>query len=324
MAYDSSLPRSFFTELNKTSIKLKIGAFKIDLLHWGFIDKSKWWRNYLHVHTYYEICYAFSGSGTFKINNQVYQVRKGDVFVAKPHEEHEIISSHNKPLGIYFWSYTLVPCEVKHSSLSTHDPVDRLLHAFIDSKCWINSLVPGMLPTLELLTEEGHGRQAGYPGVIEGLTRKLLLDTARAVVDVKIAAESVSPRADKPARISIDLGMRYMRDNHGRNLAIRTVAAQLSMSERNFNRLFKKYTRQSPLAFLTQVRVEAASQLLLDRLLPIKEIAVQVGIPDVRYFTTVFRKAAGITPAAYRELGGTTWRDKKHMNNRAGKRGRRI
>jgi len=80
--------------------------------------------------------------------------------------------------------------------------------------------------------------------------------------------------------------------------------------------VFKAQTGKSPLDFLTTVRMEFASQLLLDRTTAIKDIAAAVGYPDVRYFTTVFKKEMGITPAAYRERGGTTWTDEKHVNNK--------
>jgi YesN/AraC family two-component response regulator len=69
---------------------------------------------------------------------------------------------------------------------------------------------------------------------------------------------------------------------------------------------------------LTAIRINAASQLLLDRNLAIKDIATRVGYPDVRYFTTVFRLTTGATPAVYRTkiTPGTKWVDPEHTLNR--------
>jgi AraC-like DNA-binding protein len=310
-----------YSNLNKLATKLDLGSFHSDFMSWGFIDGQKWWRNYMHVHTYYEICYAFAGEGTFEMLGTVYPVKKGDVFVAKPREEHEIISSRQNPLGIYFWAHTLVPREGANGD--ANEPVDRVLHSFVDSKRWVSNGVPGMQRTLELLSEEATRAEAGYVKIIEGLCRKLLIDTARAVVDEKVKAEHPPPRADKPDRVPITQAMRYMRDNHARPIKIQDVAAQVCMSERHFTRKFKSVAGKSPLDFLMEVRVESASQLLLNRAVAIKDIAAMVGYPDVRYFTTVFRRLTGTTPAAYRKGNGTTWKEAKHINNNPGLKKRR-
>ncbi|HYF47867.1 MAG TPA: AraC family transcriptional regulator, partial [Planctomycetota bacterium] len=146
----------------------------------------------------------------------------------------------------------------------------------------------------------------------------LLLDTARAVVDEKIVTHEAQPRADRPEKQSVAVALRYMRDNYGRAISIKDIAGQVCMSERHFARVFKAQTGKAPLDYLTAMRMEFAGQLLLDRTTAIKDIAAAVGYPDVRYFTTVFKKEMGITPAAYRERGGTTWKEAKHINNNPG------
>jgi len=99
--------------------------------------------------------------------------------------------------------------------------------------------------------------------------------------------------------------VRYLHDNLSRPIQIRDVAAQVHLSERHLSRLFQQVTGESLLEYLTMLRVQAASQLLLDRQLAIKNVARDVGYPDVHYFTTLFRRRTGMTPAVFRETGGT-------------------
>jgi AraC-like DNA-binding protein len=66
------------------------------------------------------------------------------------------------------------------------------------------------------------------------------------------------------------------------------------------------------------MRLAAAAQLLLDPALPIKAVAKRAGFPDVRYFTTVFRKYAGLPPGAYRTQGGTRFHDPARDNRGKG------
>jgi AraC-like DNA-binding protein len=338
---DVNKVRVDYANLNKLGLKLQLGSFSSEVISWGFIDHTRWWRNYMHVHTYYEVCYAYSGEGTFEMLGTVYDVKAGDVFVAKPSEEHEIISSKTDPLGIYFWSYTLVPPGMSpdnpRQTITIDTParaaprekspktkplpagasgLDRLLHAFVESRRWVSARVPGMQHTIDLLIEEATRAEPGYTNLIEGLASKLFIDTARAVVDEKIDADEDRPRADRPEKLTVSQAMRYMRDNYGRALSIKDVAAQVCMSERHFTRVFKAQTGKSPLDYLTEIRMENACQRLLDKTMAIKDIAAAVGYPDVRYFTTVFRRHMAITPAAFRETNGTTWKDKRHIGNR--------
>nr|MBA2481001.1 helix-turn-helix transcriptional regulator [Planctomycetota bacterium] len=281
-------PRERFVDLARVPVRFALGSFAAEILGWGFIG-SKPWRNWLHAHTYYEICYAFRGRGVFRMLGTEQPVSAGQVFIAKPGEEHEIISSRRDPLGIYFWSFTLVPIGQKASD----SMVDRLLRGLIDSHLWVSARAPGMLRTLELMTEEAVRAEAGCAQAVEGLARKLLLDTARAAIGDPLPAESAGIARTTESEAVVARARRFILDNLARGLSVRDIAAEVGLSERHFSRVFRQATGDSPLEYLVQSRVDSAAQLLLDPSLAIKDIAKRVGFPDVRYFTTVFRRATG-------------------------------
>jgi AraC-like DNA-binding protein len=56
----------------------------------------------------------------------------------------------------------------------------------------------------------------------------------------------------------------------------------------------------APNAYLTRIRLQAASLLLQQSTLPVKEIAGRVGLPDEAYFIRLFKKATGVSPMHYR------------------------
>jgi AraC family L-rhamnose operon transcriptional activator RhaR len=301
------VPRHRFTDLNQLPISLRLGGYASEILGWGFLG-TRWWRNYLHIHSFYEVCYAFEGEGVFRMNGVEYPVRGGDVFVAKPSEPHEIISSHEAPLGIYFWSYTLVPSSPVKRGSETRD-LDALLRAFTVSQRWVSDHVSGMQRTLELLTEEIVARETGYHLTIEHLTAKLLIDTARAVTDLPSISSNAETSKRDPMAMLVQRIEQYLRDNYSRPISIRDVAAQVHLSERHTSRLFRKATGASIKDRLTTLRIEAATQLLLNGRLAIKDVGAASGFPDVQHFTTIFRRRTGLTPAAFRERGGTNFID---------------
>ena len=113
----------------------------------------------------------------------------------------------------------------------------------------------------------------------------------------------------------VQTASRYLRDNYPRPIEVRDVAAQVHLSERHLSRLFVQQTGKSILEFLTDLRIEAASQLLLDGSLPIKQIARSVGYPDQHYFTTIFGKKVGLTPGVFRRRRGTRFRDESRRQS---------
>ncbi|MGH7214005.1 MAG: helix-turn-helix domain-containing protein [Tepidisphaeraceae bacterium] len=311
-------PRDRFPDLRNVPLSIPLGSHVAEFLYWGQLGE-KWWRNFLHVHSFFEICCAYDGAGKFRINGREHEVKAGDLFVAKPGEAHEIISSRRQPLGIYFWAYTLTrrghPASAPSSlamgpassDSSRWEEVDALLDAFAGSKRWVSARLPAVGRTCELLTDEVVRCEAGFVRVVEGLVTKLLLDTARAVVDPATAA-TIAP-VDPPAASGSEEVVRrvraYLRDNYARAISVRDAAAQVHLSERHVARLFRGQTGASILEHLTALRLEQARQLLVDRRRTIKEVAAACGYPDVHYFTTLFGRHVGLTPAAFRRHRGT-------------------
>jgi AraC family L-rhamnose operon transcriptional activator RhaR len=308
--------RQKFFELDRLHVSVRLGSSRADFLYWGVLGE-KWWRNYLHAHSFFEICYAFAGQGTFRMLGKDYEVKTGDLFVARPGETHEIVSSRVKPLGIYFWAFTLVRQPLSPEAAApvppANDldrPVDALLDALVTSKRFIaRPIGPTVHRTLELINEEIAAKPPGFTQSIHALTVKLLLDSARAVSDGGVASEELDAPVRSTTQAVVRTASRYLRDNLSRPIEVRDVAAQVHLSARHLSRLFHKETGTSILDYLTNLRIETAGQLLLDQELSIKQVARAVGYPDPHYFTTLFGRRTGMTPAVFRSKGGTKFND---------------
>jgi AraC family L-rhamnose operon transcriptional activator RhaR len=295
------MPLARWTALNAVPVRFRLGSFAVQFVGFGFIPPKEW-QNALHQHAFFEICYAFAGRGRFRMLGEEHAVRRGEVFIAKPGEEHRILSSARERLGICFWSYTLTP-DAGGAGGAPDADVDALLRDFLESRQWVSERVPGMRRTIELLVEEAVRGEAGNAAAINGLAAKLVLDTARAGVGQRQASPRTAGQA--PERAAVERARGFILDNLARPLAVGEIAAQVGLSERHLTRLFRRATGRTPMGYLNQRRVEAAGQLLVQGV-PIKEVASRLGFSGVRYFTTVFRRATGAPPAKFRARGWTT------------------
>lgn len=98
----------------------------------------------------------------------------------------------------------------------------------------------------------------------------------------------------------------FMHDQFHRDISISDIAAEVHISPFHFARMFKQSTGRTPYQYLTSVRIGHAKQLLADTDMPIVEIGMAVGYESQSHFTTLFRTIVGVTPGAYRRLGGGT------------------
>jgi AraC-like DNA-binding protein len=74
------------------------------------------------------------------------------------------------------------------------------------------------------------------------------------------------------------------------------LARRCGLSRAQLARLFRQQLGISPMGYLARLRVQHASRLLRLTELPIKRIALEVGFPDQRYFSSWFRRQTGRTP----------------------------
>lgn len=93
---------------------------------------------------------------------------------------------------------------------------------------------------------------------------------------------------------------RYMEDNYMFDLSLDSVSEILHISPAYLSAQFKKYQKMNFLDCLTELRINAAKQLLTDPLRSAAEVASMVGYEDASYFARAFKKRTGMTPTQYR------------------------
>jgi AraC-like DNA-binding protein len=78
------------------------------------------------------------------------------------------------------------------------------------------------------------------------------------------------------------------------------MAQSSAVSEVHLRRVFKQVCGLAPNQFIMKSRLDAAAHLLRTTSHPIKVIATRSGIEDVYYFSKLFKRQYGFSPAAYR------------------------
>jgi transcriptional regulator GlxA family with amidase domain len=84
------------------------------------------------------------------------------------------------------------------------------------------------------------------------------------------------------------------------DLSVKTLAARVGMSERNFRRLFVDELRETPHQYVERIRLDEAKRQIEDTDLPAQAVARQSGFGTVDSLRRAFVRRLGVTPQWYR------------------------
>jgi len=92
----------------------------------------------------------------------------------------------------------------------------------------------------------------------------------------------------------------YIDAHYAERLTLETLADVCHGSPYHLHRTFKRIRGQTPAEYVQEVRIGRAKRLLASSDESVSEIGRRVGLPNLPYFTTLFKKTTGVTPARYR------------------------
>lgn len=94
--------------------------------------------------------------------------------------------------------------------------------------------------------------------------------------------------------------VRYIKDHLTEEIGMEELCKIAYMSKSSFYRMFTNELGTTPNQLILQERIERAKVLIQSGILPMKEIAFEVGFSDPNYFSRLFKKMEGLTPVEYR------------------------
>lgn len=228
------------------------------------------WQMAEHVHRdFHELIVIFTGAHETRIRGQTLVARPGEVYFYPSGEPHAERALGSGPFEIAFISWRPMP------DIATGDWPLKVF----DREGRIACLVRWLLE----LNASPSGRE-------EALRTELLHG-------ILCEYDRLQGRPEDELILRVQ---RYIRAHLADPLTLEDLAAVAGLSPFHFSRLWHKTTGEPPMRMLRRMRVEAARALILRTPLPLKAIAIQVGLSDEYHLSRVFKKITGTPPGSLR------------------------
>lgn len=163
----------------------------------------------------------------------------------------------------------------------------------------LNTIIQ-LIQQYDINLEEILGGELEYLSVIDRLQKReefgeWLLKTTRKM------NQAINQERDITTHQVIQEAKQYIMDNYPNpDLSVEMICRHLHMSPAYFSTMFKKETGQAYIAYLTEIRLNKAVELLNKTDDKTYVIASKVGYQEQNYFSYVFKKKFGVSPTKFR------------------------
>lgn len=250
-----------------------------------------------HWHNDLEIVYVFEGSIRMGINSEMRVLKTGDMAICSSGDIHyyDSKSSSSKIMMVIF-NPSLIgfpggwPLNV------------RLTSPFIEKRIATREEEVGINKRLPLILQELMGEYNQKLEYHEQVIIGLLHEWSGLILR-HVPLDKINPQKDKRriTNMKIMQGvLEYLDVNYMHPITLADAARQANMSLFYFSRFFKSLSGMSYIAYLSNIRVNQAEQLLLTTDKSILDIALECGFTNIRTFNRVFKQIKQRTPSELR------------------------
>jgi AraC-like DNA-binding protein/uncharacterized RmlC-like cupin family protein len=277
------LPRKILSKYCSAN-PLIAGTYITDI---GYYPKAKYhYRERLHGCDQDILIYCQEGRGLVTIKSEDYKIKPGNFFIIPSGIPHNYAADEVSPWTIYWIHFRGTNTQTIINNFRTQN----------ESYC---GTVEHNESRIRLFEEMYSNLEMGYssdnlcysnmclPHFLSSFTYK----------------ENYNLSPSKQSKNQINHSINYMKQHIHEMLSLQEMASSINLSASHFSFVFKKSTGFPPIEYFNHLKVQQACQYLLFTDLRVKEIADKLGIEDPYYFSRMFTKVIGVSPAIYRTKG---------------------
>ncbi len=255
-----------------------------------YYTKDKTINTDIHVHECCEVFFCVSGGKNFLINDRVYDVLPGDVFIINQFEPHKITFSNDSDFERFIMQIHpefLYAKSTEYTDLSrcfylrNHDVSNKISLSKEDFDFFKEKV-------LELKADYPFGDDVIKDAVVVQMLAKLNSEFAKGYKYVPNASE----------HSVVSKSVEYINKNLSEHLSLELIAKNSFVSVNQLCRLFKSHLGTTVTKYVISRRITEAKKMLRKGA-TVSEAALNCGFFDYANFIRTFKNTVGVSPGRY-------------------------
>lgn len=251
----------------------------------------------VHSHTYYELIYILSGSGTHHLNNNLIPYQADDLFVVSPEDEHyfDIVEStrfvYIKFTDNYFSSKKNLASDdsiiqrpeeimrykiLKEGTLQLDNPCKTILRNTVLNISAYNcrhDVASSPIVYYQILS---------IFGLIKEALKSMQLDQTITACNPEMIASYIYQNIYSPG-----------------DLRVKVIAEHFNIAPSYFSAYFKAHFAMSYRDYVHSLRLKLIEKRIANKQLSMKQIAYEFGFSDESHLSNYFKKKHQVSPKAF-------------------------
>ena len=252
-----------------------------------------------HWHKEMEILYIADGTMTVTIENATFIAEQGDIVIIPP----SFLHSATNELGTDVDFYAVV-FDLNFLSSSEFDSIQKkYISPFFNTPENFTFYVKHNQELYGILTEiiEKYATKSiGYEIFIKYQLLRFIYELT-SNLDVDFCYVRPNRKRKSNTSLSCRQIVSYIENNYASRITIAEIAEFSGFTKQYFCKFFKKYFGISFVTYLNQYRINRAEYLLTFTEKKILDICMETGFDNISYFSNLFKRLTGLSPAKYRE-----------------------
>lgn len=262
-----------------------------NVLWCGEYRQDQNWENELHNHTFLQL-FAFSeGEGRLIIENDVFSVSPGQIYLILPQQYHSIYVESRRTLHILDVKFSIV-------NPALYEDLKQISLPFVPQNYfWYTQ-------SFEQIIRESSAQKKYYHALICNHLFEMLVSMVREALKINEPAPALCPVSDPPVKtyrgIDVEALIEYINFNYSHIISLDDLAAAAHANKTTLTNMFKELFGTTPIRYINTIRMQKARELLVNTELSIGEIVELVGFQSIHYFSRFFKSKENCTPIEYR------------------------
>lgn len=262
-------------------------SFDLKILHAGFVCD----RNHKPQNApldRYVLQYLTRGEGTFELNNKIYKIKAGDLFLIPPAMPYTETNSKDNPYNYY--------CV-----------------AFFGANCNNLLIRAGLTPNNPVINANNHEIEKNLKDIFDYCQENSLISLTKANIalfNVFLKLYELKSENHKPLKKSkylfVEQIQEYIHHHYSENVTTSIIGSALHANRTYLCEVFKQVMQISIKEYLINYRITQAMDLLNRSTVSINKIAEMTGFTDYSNFYRCFKNKTGVSPLHYRHAYNPT------------------